>query len=81
MRKGLRFWIEAVYEPLGSYPKVVQMIFEQGVHVHTTKAVGIAGLVFEYLVLVPVVPVEPIPGTEPHESLGVLNNRINSNLR
>jgi len=36
---------------------------------------------FEYLVLVPVIPVEPVPGTEPHESLCVLNNRINSDLR
>ena len=57
------------------------MILEQGVHVHTAETFGIAGFVFKYLELVPVVSVEPIPGTKPHESLCVLNNRLNSNAR
>jgi hypothetical protein len=57
------------------------MILKQRVHFYAAETFGIAGFVFEYFELIAVVPVEAIPGTKPHESLCVLNNRLNSNVR
>jgi hypothetical protein len=57
------------------------MIFEYCVHGHTAETIGITDLVFKYLKLIPIVPVQPIPGAKPYESLTVLNNRLNPKAR
>src|SRR5579862_4208168 len=80
MSKSLSDWIEFVQRFFTSDPERAGTIFEKGVNIHPAQAVGAPSLMLEHFELVPVVPVQSVLGTEPHEALIILYDLVYSGL-